>query len=80
MENNNINNEEVSKIDTRLKEIQDKIENEKLSLDESLDLYEEAVKLGMDASRSVEEKVLKDFNYAKEETGEEPEIEVLKEG
>lgn len=49
-------------VKNRLQEIAEKVDNEKLSLDESLDLYEEAVALGMEATKTVEENVNKQFS------------------
>lgn len=65
---NNINLDENNQdegyvaINDRLKQIQNKIDNENLTLDESLDLYEEAVKLGMQASKTLETNVLSSFS------------------
>ena len=62
---------EYEKIEGRLKEIEEKISSEKLDMDESLKLYEEAVDLGMKASQTIEHNVLGD----KAEEGEEAEAE-----
>lgn len=85
MDNNEINKEnidsnmqEYEQIEDKLKNIQGKIENEDLSLDESLDLYEEAVNLGMKASQTIEQNVLANFKED-EDADEEPKIEVVKE-
>lgn len=51
---------EYEKIEGRLKEIEEKISSEKLDMDESLKLYEEAVDLGMKASQTIEHNVLGD--------------------
>ncbi|MDO5329124.1 MAG: exodeoxyribonuclease VII small subunit [Coriobacteriia bacterium] len=51
----------------RLKEIQDTVENKKLSLDESLDLYEEAVKIGMEATSNMEQNIAKQFETQEDE-------------
>ena len=48
-------------VNDRLHEIANKVDDEKLSLDETLDLYEEAVALGMEATKTVEENVAKQF-------------------
>lgn len=45
-------------IEGRLKEIEEKITTENLDMDESLELYEEAVNLGMKASQTIENNVL----------------------
>lgn len=50
--------QEYEVIQDKLKSIEDKISNEDLSMDESLELYEEAVNLGMKASQTVENNVL----------------------
>lgn len=70
--------QEYEQIEDKLKNIQAKIENEELSLDESLDLYEKAVNLGMKASQTIEQNVLLNFKED-EDANEEPEIEVVKE-
>lgn len=62
---------EYEKIEGRLKEIEEKISSEKLDMDESLKLYEEAVDLGMKASQTIEKNVLGD--KAEEDEGEEGE-------
>lgn len=62
---------EYEKIEGRLKEIEEKISSEKLDMDESLKLYEEAVDLGMKASQTIEHNVLGD----KAEEGEDGEGE-----
>lgn len=49
---------EYEKIEERLKEIEHKITTENLDMDESLELYEEAVDLGMKASQTIENNVL----------------------
>lgn len=49
---------EYEKIEERLKEIEQKITTENLDMDESLELYEEAVDLGMKASQTIENNVL----------------------
>lgn len=53
-------------VKTRLDEIVDAVSDEDISLDAALDLYEEAVKLGMQASTLLEEGI------AQQETEEEP--------
>lgn len=71
---------EYEQIEGRLKDITKKIEREELDLDESLDLYEEAVNLGMKASATIEHNVLANLASPQdEEATEEPEIEVIKE-
>lgn len=45
---------EFEAVKTRLAEIADAVDDESLSLDEALDLYEEAVKLGLQASNLLE--------------------------
>lgn len=67
---------EYEKIESRLKEIEEKISSEKLDMDESLKLYEEAVDLGMKASQTIEHNVLGD----KAEEGEEAEAEEAEAG
>lgn len=49
---------DYEQIEGRLKEIEEKITTENLDMDESLDLYEEAVNLGMKASQTIENNVL----------------------
>lgn len=49
-------------IEARLKEIEDKVTSEDLDMDQSLELYEEAVSLGMKASQTVENNVLVNLN------------------
>lgn len=51
---------DYEKIEGRLKEIEEKVSSEKLDMDESLKLYEEAVDLGMKASQTIEQNVLGD--------------------
>lgn len=53
---------EYDNIENRLKEIEDKVVNNELDLDESLELYEEAVNLGMKASQTIENNVLANMN------------------
>lgn len=53
---------EYEKIEGRLKEIEQKVTTENLDMDESLELYEEAVELGMKASQTIENNVLVDTN------------------
>ena len=60
---------EYKKIEGRLKEIEQKVTTENLDMDESLELYEEAVKLGMKASQTIENNVLVDTSA--QETSEE---------
>ena len=64
---------DYEKIEGRLKEIEEKISSEKLDMDESLKLYEEAVDLGMKASQTIEKNVLGD--KAEDGEGEEAEAE-----
>ena len=45
---------EFEAVKTRLEEIAEAVDDENLSLDEALDLYEEAVKLGLQASDLLE--------------------------
>ena len=54
--------QEYENIEGRLKEIEEKITTENLDMDESLELYEEAVNLGMKASQTIENNVLVDTN------------------
>lgn len=56
-------------VKARLDEIVDAVNDESISLDAALDLYEEAVKLGMQASTLLEEGI------ARQEAEEEPESE-----
>ena len=49
---------DYEQIEGRLKEIEEKITTENLDMDESLDLYEEAVNLCMKASKTIENNVL----------------------
>lgn len=64
--------QEYENIEGRLKEIEEKITNENLDMDESLELYEEAVNLGMKASQTIENNVLVDTsNESTEEDSEE---------
>lgn len=49
---------EYSSIEERLKQIEQEVQDENLDLDKSLDLYEEAVNLGMKASKAIEDNVL----------------------
>lgn len=49
---------EYQNIETRLKEIEEKITSDDMDMDESLNLYEEAVNLGMKASQTIENNVL----------------------
>ena len=62
MSNNNIKKDnklkDYDKIEARLKEIVEAVSADDISLDDSLDLYEEAVDLGMKASNVVEQNVL----------------------
>lgn len=61
--------QEYKNIEERLKEIEEEVSTKDLGLDESLQLYEEAVDLGMKASKTIENNVLVDMN-AKEEDEE----------
>ena len=54
--------QEYENIEGRLKEIEEKITTENLDMDQSLELYEEAVNLGMKASQTIENNVLVDTN------------------
>lgn len=65
--------QEYENIEGRLKEIEEKITNENLDMDESLELYEEAVNLGMKASQTIENNVLVDTNNDFAEENEEEE-------
>ena len=57
----------------RLEEIADAVDDESLSLDDALDLFEEAVSLGLKASDYIEEGVVvDDAAVASDETGFEP--------
>ena len=60
--------QEYTKIRDSLKDIEDKITNEDLDMDESLKLYEEAVNLGMKASQTIENNVL--VNVASQDEAE----------
>lgn len=54
--------QEYENIEERLKEIEEEVSTKDLGLDESLHLYEEAVDLGMKASKTIENNVLVDMN------------------
>lgn len=63
--------QEYENIEGRLKEIEEKITTENLDMDQSLELYEEAVNLGMKASQTIENNVLVDtYNESTEEESE----------
>ena len=62
---------EYEQIEGRLKEIEQKITTENLDMDESLELYEEAVNLGMKASQTIENNVLVNNDPELEEEAEE---------
>lgn len=53
-------------IEGRLKEIEEKVTSQDLDMEESLELYEEAVDLGMKASQTIENNVLVDTNKEEE--------------
>lgn len=55
-------------IEGRLKEIEEKVTSQDLDMEESLELYEEAVDLGMKASQTIENNVLVDTNKEEEAT------------
>ena len=61
---------EYEQIEGRLKEIEQKITTENLDMDESLELYEEAVNLGMKASQTIENNVLVNNDPEPEEDAE----------
>ena len=62
---------EYEQIEGRLKEIEKKITTENLDMDESLELYEEAVNLGMKASQTIENNVLVNNDADVEEDADE---------
>lgn len=62
-------------IEARLKEIEDKVTSEDLDMDQSLELYEEAVNLGMKASQTVENNVLVNLNNNEDSEEEETPLE-----
>ena len=59
---------EYENIEGRLKEIEEKVTSQDLDMEESLELYEEAVNLGMKASQTIENNVLVDTNTEEENT------------
>lgn len=59
--------QEYKKIDERLKEIEQAITTGNLDMDQSLELYEEAVNLGVKASKTIENNVLVDMVEKNEE-------------
>lgn len=64
--------QEYENIEERLKEIEEEVSTKDLGLDESLQLYEEAVDLGMKASKTIENNVLVDMNAKEEDEEEQP--------
>lgn len=56
-EGDEVGSGEFGKVKARLDEIVEAVSAEDISLDDALELYEEAVKLGMKASSLLEEKI-----------------------
>lgn len=56
-EEDEVGSGEFGKVKARLDEIVEAVSAEDISLDDALELYEEAVKLGMKASSLLEEKI-----------------------
>ena len=61
---------EFEAVKARLEEIANTVDDENLSLDEALDLYEEAVKLGLQASDLLETGIVIEDEVAPESAGE----------
>ncbi len=56
-----------AQVNDRLKEIVDQVSDDDLPLDDALDLFEEAVKLGMQASDLIEQDIDAENEQASEE-------------